>query len=78
MTLREQQLREKDVRRDAPQLDPNSFLRLYIASTFPQTSALPSPEQLQNMVASNNPEDELKSGKKMALSGTKYDNPGGH
>jgi len=78
MNLREQQLREKDVRRDAPELDPNMFLKLYIASTFPQTSALPSPEQLQNIVASNNPEDQVKSDKKIALSGTKYDNPGGY
>jgi hypothetical protein len=48
-----------------------------MASTFPQTSALPSPEQLQGIVATNNPDDELKSNKKMALSGTKYDNPRG-
>jgi len=77
MNLREQQLREKDVRKDAPQLDPGAFLKLYIASTFPQTSALPSPEQLQDMALSNNPQDQVKSDKKMALSGTQYDNPGG-
>lgn len=77
MNLREQQLKEKDVRRDAPGLDPGTFLKMYIASTFPQTSALPSPEQLQNIVAANNPEDQVKSNKKMALSGTQYDNPGG-
>ena len=77
MNLREQQLREKDVRRDAPEVDPNLFLKLYMASTFPQTSALPSPEQLQGLVASNNPEDQVKSNKKIALSGTQYDNPGG-
>jgi len=71
-------LKEMDVRRDAPDLDPGTFLKMYIASTFPQTSALPSPEQLQNMVASNSPEDDLKSNKKMALSGTQYDNPGGY
>lgn len=77
MNLREQQLRERDVRRDAPALDPGLFLKMYMASTFPQTAALPSPEQLQNMVATNNPEDQVKSNKKMALSGTQYDNPGG-
>lgn len=77
MNLREQQLREKDVRKDAPQLDPGAFLKLYIASTFPQTSALPSPEQMQNMALSNTPQDQVKSDKKMALSGTQYDNPGG-
>jgi hypothetical protein len=77
MNFREQQLRERDVRRDAPALDPGAFLRMYMASTFPQTAALPSPEQKQNLVATNNPEDQVKSNKKMALSGTQYDNPGG-
>lgn len=77
MNLREQQLRERDVRRDAPALDPGSFLKMYIASTFPQTAALPSREQRENLVATNNPEDQVKSNKKMALSGTQYDNPGG-
>jgi hypothetical protein len=77
MNLREQQLRERDVRRDAPALDPGAFLKMYMASTFPQTAALPSPEQKQNLVATNNPEDQVKSNKKMALSGTQYDNPGG-
>ncbi len=77
MNLREQQLRERDVRRDAPALDPGAFLKMYMASTFPQTAALPSPEQKQNLVATNNSEDQVKSNKKMALSGTQYDNPGG-
>jgi hypothetical protein len=77
MNFREQQLRERDVRKEAPEQDPGLFLKLYMASTFPQTSALPSPEQLQGIVATNNPDDELKSNKKMALSGTKYDNPRG-
>lgn len=77
MNFREQQLKERDVRKDAPEQDPGLFLKLYMASTFPQTSALPSPEQLQGIVATNNPDDELKSNKKMALSGTKYDNPRG-
>jgi hypothetical protein len=77
MNFREQQLRERDVRKEAPEQDPGLFLKLYMASTFPQTSALPSPEQLQGIVPTNNPDDELKSNKKMALSGTKYDNPRG-
>ena len=77
MNLREQQLKEKDVRRDAPELDPGMFLKLYIASTFPQTSALPSPEQMQSLAASNDPQNQLKFDKNMALPGTKYDNPGG-
>jgi hypothetical protein len=77
MNFREQQLRERDVRKEAPEQDPGLFLKLYMASTFPQTSALPSPEQLQGIVATNNPDDELKSNKKMALSGTKYYNQRG-
>lgn len=77
MNLREQQLREKDVRRDAPVLDSASFLKMYIASNFPQTAALPSPDQLAGIVPINNSEDQLKSNKKVALAGTQYDNPGG-
>ena len=77
MNAREQQLKEKDVRRDAPELDPGMFLKLYIASTFPQTSALPSPQQMQAMANATDEENGLKFNKNMAMSGTKYDNPGG-
>lgn len=77
MNVREQQLREKDVRRDAPDVDPGLFLKMYLESNFPQTSSYPSPDQKAGLVPTSNPEDELKSNKKMALGGTQYDNPGG-
>jgi hypothetical protein len=51
-------------------------MRLYMESNFPQTSALPSPEQMQRGTDVNNQVDTLKLMKK-PLSGTKYDNPGG-
>ena len=47
MTDREKQLKERDVRKLAPELDANSFMQMYMESNFPQTSALPSPEQSQ-------------------------------
>jgi hypothetical protein len=78
MTLnaRQRQLRERDVRKLSPELDANTFMRLYMESNFPQTSALPSSEQMQRGVDVNNQADTLKLMKK-PLSGTKYDNPGG-
>jgi len=78
MTLnaRQQQLRERDVRKLSPELDANTFMRLYMESNFPQTSALPSPQQMQRGLDVNNQPDTLKLMKK-PLSGTKYDNPGG-
>lgn len=76
MNTRSQQLRERDVRKLAPELDPNSFMKLYIESNFPQTSALPSAQQLSMGVDGNQVVDTLKLMKK-PLSGTKFDNPGG-
>ena len=78
MTLnaRQKQLRERDVRKLSPELDASTFMRLYMESNFPQTSALPSPQQMQRGLDMNNQEDTLKLMKK-PLSGTKYDNPGG-
>jgi len=78
MTLnaRQQQLRERDVRKLSPELDANTFMRLYMESNFPQTSALPSAQQMQRGMDVNNQVDTLKLMKK-PLSGTKYDNPGG-
>lgn len=77
MNFREQQLRERDVRRTAPDLDPSSFLSLYLASNFPQTSAHPSKEQKLLGVL---PQEETKgvNYNKKPLSGTSYDNPGGY
>lgn len=77
MTFREQQLREKDVRRTAPELDPMSFLSLYIKSTFPQTAALPSAEQ-KAMGVMPQAETEGVNYKKKPPSGTSFDNPAGY
>lgn len=76
MNVRSQQLRERDVRKLAPDLDPNSFMKLYIESNFPQTASHPSPQQLSMGVNGNQGVDTLKLMKK-PLSGTKFDNPGG-
>jgi hypothetical protein len=76
LNARQQQLRERNVRKLAPDLDANTFMRLYIESNFPQTAALPSSEQLERGVDVNNQSDTLNLMKK-PLSGTKYDNPGG-
>jgi hypothetical protein len=76
LTPRQQQLRERDVRKLAPALDPNNFMRMYIESNFPQTVALPSQQQLSLGLSNIKAEDPLKLAKK-PLSGTKYDNPGG-
>ena len=77
LTQRQKQLRERDVRKLSPDQDPNTFMRLYIESNFPQTVAYPSPQQLERGVSTDNQQDALKLTKK-PLSGTKYDNPGGY
>lgn len=77
LNARQQQLRERDVRKLSPDLDANTFMRLYIASNFPQTLAYPSPEQLELGLSTDNQQDPIKLSKK-PLSGTKYDNPGGY
>lgn len=76
LTPRQQQLRERDVRNFAPELDPNAFMSMYIESNFPQTVAYPSSQQLALGLVNIKPENPLKSVKK-PLSGTQYDNPGG-
>lgn len=76
INVRSQQLRERDVRKLAPDLDPDSFMKLYIESNFPQTSSHPSSQQLSMGVNGNQSVDTLKLMKK-PLSGTKFDNPGG-
>ena len=76
MNVREQQLKERDVRRVAPDLDPLSFLDLYVASNFPQTASRPSPEQKLLGVVPQNDSESVKYNKK-PLSGTSFDNPAG-
>ena len=77
MNTREQHLRERDVRRNVPTIDPESFMQAYINSNFPQTASLPSRMQEQGLVPVNNQQDALKLQKK-PLSGTQFDNPGGY
>ena len=74
MNVREQQLREADVRRDAPELNASSFLSLYSRSNFPQTAAIPSKTQLRLGILPQEDGQSVKSSKKIP-SGTSYDNP---
>jgi hypothetical protein len=77
LSARQQQLRERDVRKLSPDLDAPTFMRLYIESNFPQTVAYPSPQQLERGLSADNQQDPIKLTKK-PLSVTKYDNPGGY
>ena len=76
MNAREKQLRERDVKKLAPELDAGTFMQLYMESNFPQTASLPSQQQMQRGLDTNTGTNDLKLMKK-PLSGTKYDNPGG-
>ena len=76
MNAREHQLKERDVKRDAPEQNPVDFMHRYLASNFPQTAAIASRQQRDSEVAPMLPgENDLKSIKK-PLSGTQYDKPG--
>ena len=77
MNFRERQLRERDVRKLAPELDAGSFMQLYMESNFPHTSSIPSPGQMNQDVSLQQGTNDLKLSKK-PLSGTQYDNPGGY
>jgi hypothetical protein len=76
MNVREQQLREADVRKESPDLNPSSFLSLYIRSNFPQTASLPYKSQLMLGILPQEDNQSVKSSKKIP-SGTSYDNPAG-
>jgi hypothetical protein len=73
--VRAQQLRERDVRQLAPSLETTSFLKMYIESNFPQTSALPSVDQKGMQLGVQSMPNELQSIKKPP-SGTSFDKPG--
>jgi hypothetical protein len=77
LNARQRQLRERDVRKLSPDLDANTFMRLYLESNFPQTAAYPSALQNERGVSADNQQDPIKLSKK-PLSGTSYDNPGGY
>ena len=68
------ELKERDVRRTAPELDPTSFLDMYVASNFPQTSALPSAEQ-KALGVQPQAQDKEVNFKQNMKAGTGFDNP---
>ena len=74
---RAEQLRERDVRKEAPENNPVEFLRRYLISNFAETGSHPSKMQKETMLAApQQKEDSLKYMKK-PRQGTTYDNPGG-
>ena len=75
MNRREQELRERDVRLDAPEQNPKEFMRRYLASNFPQTAGIPNAQQKLMGLPMTPVGNDLNSGKK-PLSGIKYDDPG--
>jgi hypothetical protein len=75
MTERELYLKERDVRKIAPALDPAGFLQAYIRSNFMQTATMPSPEQKERGIFAPSTDNLLQLSKK-PKSGTSYDNPG--
>lgn len=77
MNTREAQLREQDVKKEAPELEPNLFLKLYIASNFPQTAVMPSPEQKARGITADLNQNNVNYDKKPP-SGTSFDNPAGY
>ena len=74
MNLRQQQLKEKDVRHESPDLDPNFFLAAYLKSNFPQTAAYQSDEQKSYGIIAQPNVDGVEYNKK-PRSGTSFDNP---
>jgi hypothetical protein len=72
---RMRQLRDRDVRLDAPDLSPGEFLKNYLDSNFPQTSAHPSSGQ-QPPSSDSDGENELNFKKmKGPSSGVGFDRP---
>jgi hypothetical protein len=74
---RYKQLKERDVLKEADELNPSDFLRAYIQSNFPQTSAYPSPAQKAlGMQQNTNDESRLNFKKRNnPLAGTSFDRP---
>lgn len=70
----EYRLRENDVRNDAPDLNPDEFLNLYLASNFPQTAAFLSDEQRERGQQMQSQDDTVNYMKKPP-SGTSFDRP---
>ena len=76
LNARQRQLRERDVRKLSPELDALTFMRMYVESNFPQTAALPSPQQMRLGPANQFSLNGLDSNQAKPLKGTSYDNPG--
>jgi len=76
LNARQRQLRERDVRKLSPELNADTFMQLYMESNFPQTSALPSPQQMQRGLDNQQLTDSLKLKQTKPKTGTGYDNPG--
>jgi hypothetical protein len=70
----EYRLREQDVRHDAPALAADQFLKLYLESNFPQTSAHPSKTQKEQPALMQAKKDTVDSIKK-PQQGTSFDRP---
>lgn len=70
----EYRLRENDVRNDAPDLNPDEFLKAYLASNFPQTAAFLSDEQRERGQQMQSEDDTVNYMKKPP-SGTSFDRP---
>jgi hypothetical protein len=67
-------LLENDVRKDAPDLAADEFLRLYLESNFPQTASYPSTEQKEQR-ATMQPQGDAINYMKKPQSGTSFDRP---
>ena len=76
MTEREKQLKERDVRKNAPELNPLTFLKDYVDSNFPQTAALQSNLQKQLGIYPQIHTNGVDYNKK-PMQGISFDNPKG-
>lgn len=74
MNTIQHRLLENDVRKDAPELAGDEFLRLYLESNFPQTASHPS-EQQKEQRATMQPQSDAVNYMKKPQSGTSFDRP---
>ena len=74
MEAKIQKLKEKDVREQYDDLQPNAFLNAYIHSNFPQTIALASAEQKKQLERGQMPAQPINYMKKPS-NGISFDNP---
>jgi hypothetical protein len=71
------QLRERDVLKESPPVDPRSFLAAYIKSNFPQTATRPSKDQRAHDIFPpiEGKRDQGVGSKMNIRSGTSFDKP---